>query len=673
MMKNEKKLNKLYGMFFLTLLTSCPAAAMMEGEGAETSDGEQYSQDGTEDGSGFGLRSPARARIDGRPPISEINTTEALPRSALDRQDASGLFFRPRLEASIRLEQLIEQREYYNEELGRISREDSTQANKLAKQRLEKKLLEVERDIKLCDEQPLDVPARSSYVRLLGEDLTGGGAVASPARSFAAVDRALIDGRSAELAQITREFDELAEEKRELENALGQLLSAEQLDESGLAEKKELEHNLQDLEERLQVQQAKLASLDTIESPKRFISTEEEVKSMAQALNELQGQKAAVAQHIKRIQREKEATIKKLAQEKDAKLKEEFNEQLAELEKDVKKRELELDLFEDIENFIQAKAIGKYEEVAGAHQSISQDLADNISAVQQRLSLRMIDAMPSAAPSAGELSSQGSHGPWVNGLIGHTLDKSTGKNIKNNIAGYSLGYQWDCDGSILGVAFSNLYNKGKIANESSNRSIAYLGSLYGAISYGGWFTGASAFLGFGNAKTSRYRGGVNIAKGSIKNTLYGGNLMGGITFGKDEHKFTPYLGLSYAAISQASYKETGPEAMNVGKSLNHALTASFNLKYGYEIVGDDYLITPSVALSASRDLFNKNGNVKISQIGTTGELYNVKGYDGSKTLLGVLPAIEFENSSLKLGLSYGVQFGKKYTAQIGGLRVALKF
>ena len=647
---------------------------MMAGEGAETSDGEQYSQDGTEDGSGFGLNSPARARRDGQPPISEINTTELLPTSALGQRDVSGSFFRPRSEANIRLEQLIEQKEYYNDELGRISRQEQTQANELAKQRLEKKLLEVERDIELCEAQLLDVPASSFYIRLPGEGLTGGGAVASPARSVAA--GSIMDQRRAEIDQLAREFDQLAEEKRELENALGQLLSAEQLDEAGLAKKKDLEHNLQGLEERLQVQQAKIASLDTldtIESPRPFIRTKKQEKTMAQELNEPHGQKEEVAQHIKRIKLEKEATIKKLAQEKDAKLKEELSEQLAELEKDVKKSELELDFFENIANFIQAKAIEKYEEVAGAHQAVSQDLADNISAVQQRLSLRMIDAMPTFAPAAGEPSRQGSQGPWVNGLIGHTLDKSTGKNIKNNIAGYSLGYQWDCDGSILGVSFSNLYNKGKIVNESSNRSTAYIGSLYSAISHGGWFTGASAFLGLGNAKTFRYQDGLNIAKGSIKNTLYGGNLMGGVKFGKDEHKFTPYLGLSYGAISQASYKETGPEAMNVGRSLNHALTASFNLKYGYEIVGDDYLITPSVALSASRDLFNKNANVKISQIGTTGELHNVKGYDGSKTLIDLLPAIEFENSSLKLGLSYGLQFGKKYTAQIGGLRVALKF
>jgi uncharacterized protein with beta-barrel porin domain len=284
------------------------------------------------------------------------------------------------------------------------------------------------------------------------------------------------------------------------------------------------------------------------------------------------------------------------------------------------------------------------------------------------------------APAAGSedvADLDAKNGLWISGFAGNSKNKQH-LTTKTNFGGSSIGYERFLDtGKAVGFALTLLRTNSKSGTNTKINSNNFIASVYGVSNINNVILSGAVFAGQGDSKTQRYitANGQNLSsKGKFKSKFYGAQSSLGYQIHKQQHVFTPAIGLQYSANAQDKYRETGIESISrdIGKRNSQLLIGTLSARYSYVITKGDTLIVPSLQIGAAKDLTMKASNIQ-SKFVWQDSAYNFKVENKKQLRLFTSPTLSIQNDMTDLVLSYAFDKAKKTTGHMMSIKVMTKF
>ena len=311
-----------------------------------------------------------------------------------------------------------------------------------------------------------------------------------------------------------------------------------------------------------------------------------------------------------------------------------------------------------------------------AAQTLS-SLSGNIVSTQAILAARSFVA--AEGMSAGDATAN-NMGAWISGTVGRETQqmRGTSSGFRSNTQGGLVGFDTALNEStIVGIAVGTSKTDVKYKNTKAGdktKADTYFASLYGMHEFmDNWVVQGSAM--FANSSVNdKSKRATDTVTGKYDAMSYGAQVFGGYKFRTgDTGVVTPMVGFKYNTTNADSYKETGSVFVkNVGKRTYDQLIGSLGARVTMTSNMGDVAVTPEFHGFMNYDLKNKATKVNFSVDGLNGAI-SATGPKAAKVLYNLGAGVMAKSGMVEYGAGYDANFGAKYMAHQGSLKVRVNF
>lgn len=225
------------------------------------------------------------------------------------------------------------------------------------------------------------------------------------------------------------------------------------------------------------------------------------------------------------------------------------------------------------------------------------------------------------------------------------------------------------DGFAFGVGYTRTMtdtHDNKVYTDATSNSVT-LFTQY--LSGGGFFMNAGLNAGHTSWDVDKTIAGVG-DDGAYDTDFYSGQINGGIQFGFGRFTMTPQIGARYIHIKTERHIDAAAQAFD--KWWRNMLTAMGGLRGGFDFIGSDFVVRPSIYVGGAYDAISHgNDHIRVQVI--NGQSYDIPVEAQSRTSFAGGAGIGVYGASFAVLLDYKLDLRSDYASHTGMVNLKIAF